>query len=308
MTVFVAVAEEESFAAGARRLCMSPPAVTRAISALEDRLGVKLLNRTTRYIRVTDAGSRYLEDCRRIINEADEADEAAAGINAEPRGHLAVTAPVMFGRLFVIPSIADYLQRYPDMEVSAIFLDRVVNLLEEGFDVGIRIGELPDSTMRAIRVGQVRPVLCASPSYLAEKGMPLHPSDLIHHSIIASSSVSPIVDWKFSQDIIVKIKPRLTVTNNDAALEAVLNGMGVTRLLSYQVESYLASGKLHALLVEFELLPLPIHIIHREGRHGSAKVRTFVDLIVTKLRCLNPSLTSRPSNLANLASSVYLSH
>ena len=139
MTVFVAVAEEESFAAGARRLGMSPPAVTRAISALEERLGVKLLNRTTRYVRVTDAGHRYLDDCRRIIQDTDEADEAAAGINGEPRGHLAVTAPVMFGRLFVIPGIVDYLQRYPDMEVSAVFLDRVVNLLEEGFDVGIRI-------------------------------------------------------------------------------------------------------------------------------------------------------------------------
>ncbi|MDD1629788.1 MAG: LysR family transcriptional regulator, partial [Methylococcaceae bacterium] len=147
MTVFVAVAEEESFAGGSRRLGMSPPAVTRAIAALEDRLGVKLLTRTTRYVRVTDAGNRYLDDARRIIAELDEADEAAAGINAEPRGHLAVTAPVLFGRIFVIPGIVDYLQRYPDMEVSAVFLDRVVNLLEEGFDVGVRIGELPDSSM-----------------------------------------------------------------------------------------------------------------------------------------------------------------
>lgn len=284
MTVFVAVAEEESFAAGARRLGMSPPAVTRAISALEDRLGVKLLNRTTRYVRVTDAGHRYLDDARRIIGELDEADEAAAGINAEPRGHLAVTAPVLFGKLFVIPGIVDYLQRYPDMEVSAVFLDRVVNLLEEGFDVGVRIGELPDSSMRAIRVGHVRRVLCASPGYLAENGLPNSPSELVNHKIVISSTVSPTVDWKFAQGIAVRVKPRLTVTSNDAAIEAVLRGMGITRLLSYQIESYRSSGQLKTLLPEFEPPPLPIHVVHREGRYASAKVRTFVDLIVAKIR------------------------
>jgi DNA-binding transcriptional LysR family regulator len=284
MTVFVAVAEEESFAAGARRLGMSPPAVTRAVSALENRLGVKLLNRTTRYVRVTDAGHRYLDDARRIIGELDEADEAAAGINGEPRGHLAVTAPVMFGRLFVIPGIVDYLQRYPDMEVAAVFLDRIVNLLEEGFDVGIRIGELPDSSMRAIKVGQVRRVLCASLGYLEENGNPLNPAGLISHKIVAASGVTPVMDWKFAQDIAVKVKPRLTVTSNDAAIEAVINGMGITRLLSYQIESYKASGQLQTVLADFEPPPLPIHVIHREGRYASAKVRTFVDLIVSKLR------------------------
>jgi DNA-binding transcriptional LysR family regulator len=284
MTVFVAVAEEESFASGARRLGMSPPAVTRAISALEDRLGVKLLNRTTRYVRVTDAGHRYLDDARRIIGELDEADEAAAGINAEPRGHLAVTAPVLFGKLFVIPGIVDYLQRYPDMEVSAVFLDRVVNLLEEGFDVGVRIGELPDSSMRAIRIGQVGRVLCASPSYIAEKGRPSHPSELTHHNIVTSSTVSHGVDWKFTSDIAVRVKPRLTVTSNDAAIEAVLKGLGITQLLSYQVASYVSSGHLQTVLSEFEPKALPIHVIHREGRYASAKVRTFVDLIVSRLR------------------------
>ena len=284
MTVFVAVAEEESFAAGARRLGMSPPAVTRAISALEDRLGVKLLNRTTRYVRVTDAGHRYLDDARRIIGELDEADEAAAGINGEPRGHLAVTAPVMFGRLFVIPGIVDYLQRYPDMEVAAVFLDRVVNLLEEGFDVGIRIGELPDSSMRAIKVGQVRRVLCASPGYLAMNGVPNSPSDLAKHKIVAASGVSPVMDWKFAQDITVKVKPRLTVNSNDAAIEAIQEGLGISRLLSYQVASYVNSGQLQTVLSDYEPKVLPIHVVHREGRYASAKVRTFVDFIVSRLR------------------------
>ncbi|MEN9452497.1 MAG: hypothetical protein RLZZ369_1556, partial [Pseudomonadota bacterium] len=145
MTVFVAVAEEESFAGAARRLGMSPPAVTRAIASLEDRLGVKLLNRTTRYVRATDAGQRYLDDARRVIAAADEADEAAVGINSEPRGHLTVTAPVLFGRMYVMPGIVNFLQTYPETSVSALFLDRVVNMLEEGVDVGIRIGELSDS-------------------------------------------------------------------------------------------------------------------------------------------------------------------
>jgi DNA-binding transcriptional LysR family regulator len=284
MTVFVAVAEEQSFAGGARRLNMSPPAVTRAIAALEDRLGTKLLTRTTRYVRVTDAGQRYLEDARRIISEVDEADEAAAGINAEPRGQLAITAPVLFGKLFVLPGIVDYLQRYPDMEISAVFLDRIVNLLEEGFDVGIRIGELPDSSMKAIRVGSIRRVVCASPAYLAKHGAPEKPSDLANHLVVAASAVSPAMEWKFAEGLVVRVKPRLTVTSNDSAIAAVLLGMGVTRLLSYQIASYQASGQLQTILSEFEPEPLPIHVIHREGRYASAKVRSFVDLMVAKLR------------------------
>lgn len=284
MAVFVAVAEEQSFAGGARRLGMSPPAVTRAIAALEDRLGVKLFTRTTRYVRVTDAGQRYLEDARRIINEVDEADEAVVGINAEPRGHLAVTAPILFGRMFVIPGIVDYLQRYPDMEVSAVFLDRIVNLLEEGLDVGIRIGELPDSSMKAIRVGTIRRVVCASPVYLAKNGTPDKPSDLANHLVVAASAVSPVMEWKFAQGIVARVKPRLTVTSNDSAIETVLQGMGVTRLLSYQIAPYLASGQLQTILSEFEPERLPIHVIHREGRYASAKIRTFVDLMVAKLR------------------------
>lgn len=287
MTVFVAVAEEQSFAAGARRLAMSPPAVTRAIASLEARLGVKLLTRSTRYVRVTDAGQRYLEDARRIILDMDEADESVAGINAQPRGSLAVTAPILFGRMFVIPAVVDYLQQYPEMEVSAVFLDRVVNLLEEGLDVGIRIGELPDSSMKAIRVGAVRRVVCASPAYLEKHGTPQQPADLVHHLIVAASAVSPVIEWKFAQGLVVRVKPRLTVTSNDAAIEAVVRGMGITRLLSYQIAPYQASGQLQTVLSEFEPAPLPIHVIHREGRYASAKVRTFVDFMVTRLRSQN---------------------
>lgn len=287
MSVYVAVAEAEGFSRAARRLGISPPAVTRAVCMLERELGVKLLTRTTRQIRVTEAGSRYLEDARRILAEVAEAGEAAAGINAAPRGNLAVTAPALFGRMYVMPGMVDYLRRYPDMTVSALFVDRVVNLIDEGLDVGIRIGDLPDSTMRAIRAGQVRRIVCAAPAYLKAHGIPRRPADLARHVVIAASGVSPRAEWKFSdagKPAVVRIQPRLTVTSNDAAIEAALAGFGVTRLLSYQVTPHLAAGKLKIILGGFEPPPLPIHVLHREGRQASAKVRAFVDMIVGQIR------------------------
>jgi DNA-binding transcriptional LysR family regulator len=297
MNVFVAVAEEQSFAAAARRLTMSPPAVTRAIAALEEHLKVKLLNRTTRHVRTTEAGQRYLEDARKILAAADAADEAAAGINAKPRGHLAVTAPTLFGRMFVLPGIFDYLSRYPETEVSAQFLDRNVNLLEEGIDVGIRIGELPDSSMRAIPVGKVRLVLCGSPDYLIKHGIPQTPEDLHYHSIIASSAGNYAIHWRFNhtkngrplEDKSINIKPRLTVTTNDAAIEAGIRGFGITRLLSYQIAPQLSSEALKVILSDYEPTPQPVHIVHREGRYTSTRVRAFIDLMVERLRA-NPVL------------------
>jgi len=292
MSVFVAVAESESFAGGARRLAMSPPAVTRAVAALEARLGVKLLNRTTRHVRVTEAGQRYLDDARRVIAAADEADEAAVGLNAAPRGHMTVTAPVMFGRLYVMPGIVDYLQRYPGTEVSAMFLDRVVNLLEEGVDVGIRIGELADSSFKALRVGQVGRVVCAAPAYLAAHGTPASPAELASHTIVAASAIGPTAEWRFQRGdaaSAVRVTPRLTVTTNDAAIEATVRGLGISRLMSYQVAPQLASGELVLLLRDFEPPRMPVHILHREGRNASAKIRSFVDLMAERLR-KDPSL------------------
>lgn len=292
MGVFVAVAEEQGFAAAARRLHMSPPAVTRAVAALEERLGVRLLNRTTRYVRTTDAGQRYLDDARRILAEVDAADEATAGVNAEPRGHLAVTAPVLFGRMFVMTGIVEYLERYPDTEVSAVFLDRLVNLLEEGLDVAVRIGELPDSSLRALRVGTVRRVLCASPQYLQQHGLPRMPGDLNKHSIIASLAGNSAFDWHLDTPDGVRplrIHPRLTVTTNDAAIEAALHGFGIARSLSYQVAQQVDSGELEIVLTECEPAPWPIHIVHREGPYAAAKIRTFVDLMAERLRA-DPAL------------------
>lgn len=287
MAVFVAVAEEASFAAAGRRLRMSPPAVTRAVAFLEERLGVRLLTRSTRQVRTTDAGARYLEDARRILLEADEADEAVVGINATPRGHLAVTAPALFGKLYVMPIITAYQRAFRETTVSALFVDRVVNLLDEGLDIGIRIGQLPDSSLRAIRVGQVRRLICASAGYLKKHGVPKTPADLAGHQIIAATAVSAGSEWTFTngkQKIGVKISPRILVNTNDGAIEAARDGFGLTRLLSYQVANELGAGKLKTVLSEYEEAPLPVHVVHREGRHGSAKVRSFVDLAVEKLR------------------------
>ncbi|QCI11115.1 LysR family transcriptional regulator [Pseudomonas putida] len=286
MRVFVAVGELESFAAAARRLAISAAAVTRAVGALEESLGVKLLLRTTRSVRLTEAGSRYLEDSRNILASLREANEAAAGVNAAPRGNLAVTAPMLFGKFFVMPCIVRYLQTYPEVDVSALFLDRVVNLVEEGMDVAVRIGPLPDSGLKARQVGQVRRLLCASPDYLARHGTPRHPSELAQHALIAANGVGAGLEWKFREaqvPLSVRVKPRLNVTSNDAAIAAATAGLGIAHLLSYQVADDLVAGRLRTVLEDFEETPWPIHVLHRESKYGSAKVRAFIDLLVSML-------------------------
>lgn len=291
MEVFVAVAETESFSGAARRLNLSAASVTRAIATLESTLQVKLLNRTTRSVKVTDAGHIYLAAVRRILGDIYAINETLAGARTNPSGKLSVTAPMQFGKMLINPVIVEYLKRYPEMEVSALYLDRVVNLQEEGMDVGIRIGELPDSTMKAVLVGEVRKVVCASTEYLIEHGEPEKPADLNQHLIVSANSVTPTADWKFRQNsgsTSVRVKPRLCVSSVDAAIGAVSSGFGITRLLSYQVAQYVASGQLKYLLTDFEPAPLPIHVLHLEGRYASAKVRAFVDLVVAKLRA--PSL------------------
>jgi DNA-binding transcriptional LysR family regulator len=282
MSVFVAVAEERGFAAAARRLRMSPPAVTRAIAELERRLGVSLLRRSTRHVRVTEAGERYLENARRVLADADAADEGAAGSHTEARGRLAVTAPSMFGRMFVMPGIVDYLRRYPGTQVSAVFVDRTVNLLEEGFDVAIRIGTLQDSTLRARRAGEERIVVCASPEYLQQHGVPRSPRDLLKHSLIYSNAGNGFLDWRVDGKPL-SVESRLEVNTNDGAIEAALRGFGLARLLSYQVARHCESGELTLVLEKHEPPPRPIHIVHREGRQASVKVRTFVDLMFERL-------------------------
>lgn len=286
MSVFVAVAEERGFAAASRRLNMSPPTVTRAIATLEERLSVKLFNRTTRYVRVTDAGMRYLDDVKRILDDIKLANEAARGVNASPQGSISITAPVLFGQQYVLPSVIEYLNTHSKTKVKAVFLDRIVNLLEEGYDVGVRIGELPDSSMRAKRVGSVRLALVASPEYLQQNGIPQHFAELDEHSLIEVQAGSLNPDWTFVEKgklINLHVKSRLSVTTSQAAINAAIAGFGITRVISYQVAAEMASNKLKFVLETFEKPPLPVNIIHREDRLSSAKVRSFIDLLADNL-------------------------
>lgn len=292
MNVLVAVVDAQGFAGAARKLSISPPAVTRAVNELETHLGLRLLTRTTRTVRVTDAGERYVQDCRRILAEMAEADESVTGQHGAPRGRLTLTAPVLFGGKFVTPIVSEYLQRYPEVNASCLFLDRVVNMVDEGADVAIRIGELPDSTMQAIRVGQVRRVVCASPAYLKEHGIPLTPDDLHRHAIVSASSVTPHPEWRMQhqgEPLSVRLQARMTTTTNDSAIAAVVGGFGLTRLLSYQVADHLRARKLQTVLTAFEPTPLPVHVLHREGRQAAHRVRAFIDLAVERLRS-DPSL------------------
>lgn len=286
MAAFIAVGEEQSFAAAAHRLGMSRPSITRAISSLEDAVGVKLLLRTTRSVRLTEAGSRYLDDVRLIMAKVAEADDVVAGINTLPQGHLNITASVLFGAAFVTPCVVEYLRKFPEMTVSAYFLDRVVNMAEEGMDVALRIGTMSDPGLKAIRVGQVRRVLCASPQYLARNGIPQHPDELGRHAMIAATGVSPETTWKFGRapdELLVRMSPRLTVASNDAAIEAALLGVGLTRLLSYQIAGHLAEGHLKIVLADYEETPLPVQVLHRHDKYGASKIRELIDLLVHRL-------------------------
>lgn len=286
MTVFIAVAEEQSFAGASRRLDMSPPTVTRAISALENNLSVKLFNRTTRHVRVTEAGLRYLEDVKRIIEDIHLTNESVRGINAKPQGLISITAPVLFGQEFVLPSVLKYLKKYPETSVNTLFSDRVINLLEEGYDIGVRIGHLSDSTMRAKKVGSVRLVHVASPEYLEERGIPQHFAELDKHSLIQVKAGDLATHWKFyEKDKVISqsIRSRLSVTTNQAAINAAVAGFGITRVISYQVANELVGNKLKIILEPYEQPPLPVNIVHREERLSSTKVRAFIDLIAAEL-------------------------
>jgi DNA-binding transcriptional LysR family regulator len=287
LRVFVTVADEQGFAAAGRRLGMSAPSVTRAIAALESRLGTELLKRTTRSVRLTEAGTRFLADSRRILAELEEAERFAGDLHGELRGQLGVTAPVSFGRLFVAPVIVEFLEAHPHVSFRTLFVDRVVDLLDEGLDVAVRIADLPDSSLTAIRVGSVRRVLCASPEYLTARGAPRKPSDIVKHEAIAFGPGTAEPEWKFTrgrQRYVVRPRARLLVNSVDVAVAAAVAGRGLVRLLSYQVDAEIRSGRLKLVLVPFEPAALPVHVVHAGGKRISAKLRRFVDLAVSRLR------------------------
>lgn len=289
MKIFVRVAESGGFAEAARMLHMSPPAVTRAISALEDQIGVRLFTRTTRSVKLTEAGGGYLDDCRRILTDMAEADAAAAGTHGNPTGTLIVTGSVLFGQMYVLPILLDYLDRFPAVTGRSLFVDRIVNLVDEGIDVAVRIGHLPDSGLSAIRVGFVRRVICGAPAYFDTHPVPQSPADLARHRIIGPTGAWASSEWRFGPDgrTSVTVHPRLLCNTIEAAIVAAEQGWGLTRVLSYQVEPALAAGRLVTVLDDHMEKPLPVHVVHAEGRRVAAKVRSFVDLAVDRLRA-NP--------------------
>ena len=284
MRVFVKVAETESFARAARELHLSAPAVTRLVAGLEALVGAQLLVRTTRSVKPTEAGARYLQDCRRILGEIAEAELAAAGHQARPSGTLAITAPMLFGQLHVLPLVLDFLARYPEMRVRTLFVDRQVNLLDEGMDVALRIGQLPDSGFTAVQVGRVRRVVCAAPAYLDAQGIPTTPAALREHRILACQGAWASPEWRFAQGQRVVVDPLLLCNTNEAAIAAARAGWGLTRVLHYQIAPALADGSLRLVLEAHEEAPLPVHLVYPQGRQAAAKVRLFVSLAAAALR------------------------
>nr|WP_315591960.1 LysR family transcriptional regulator [uncultured Cupriavidus sp.] len=296
MKTFVAVVESGGFTPAARKLDLSLSVVSRVVTDLETHLGVRLLTRTTRVVRPTATGTAYYENCRRILAEIDDAELAATGAHAAPRGRLSITASVLFGRRFVTPVVVEYLRRFPEVDVDCLFIDRVVNFIDEGIDVGVRIGDLPNSSLQAIPVGHVRRVVCAAPDYLARHGVPTSPDRIDQHSVIQTTGISTLPEWRFMHDgqpLPVRLSPRMATTTNDSAIAAAVDGFGLVRVLSYQIADELRDGRLRIVLDDFEPSPLPIHVIHREGRHAQHKVRAFIDLAVDTLRA-TPSLNQAP--------------
>lgn len=284
---FVAIADAGSMSAAARDLRLPLTTVSRQLSGLEEQLGVRLLNRTTRRLALTEPGRLYLQSCRNVLAELEAAELRLAGQQEAPQGELAVTAPVVFGRLHVLPTMVDFLRAHPLVSARMLLVDRVVDLLEEGLDIGIRIGELPDSSLRAVRLGAIRYVACASPAYLAARGTPENPRDLASHDCISFNTLSQADRWSFGpKQHRVPVKPRLIVNTAEAAIDAAKAGLGVARLLSYQVEASLAEGSLRLILVPFEPAPIPVNLIHREDRLPQAKVQSFVAFAVPRFRAL----------------------
>lgn len=285
--VFTTVAELGGFASASRKLNLSAPTVTRAIAALEERLGVELFVRTTRFVRLTDVGEIYLQDCRRIVRDLEESEAQAKGAHSEPMGTLSIAAPIVFGQRILMPLLVEFLLRYPALTVHTLLVDRVVQLAEEGIDVAFRMGELPDSAMVAIPLGFIRRIVCASPSYLEHHGRPQRPQDITQHQCVVSSADGRGDRWLFNDggtNVDIAITPRLLVSNNEAAIVAAEHGGGLTRVMSYQVAEHLHSGRLERVLQNFEAKPLPVWLLSQEGRRAAAKQRCFTAFASEYLR------------------------
>ncbi len=297
---FVATVDRGTLSSAARALGRSVTTISRAITSLEERLGIPLLERTTRSVKLTEAGLRYLDVARRVLRDLADAETLAGSALDAPQGSLSVSAPVTFGATHVRPLVDSYLERYPNVRARLVLMDRIVSVVDEGIDVAVRIGHLPDSALVATSVGFVRRVVCASPGYIAQRGKPREPHDLRSHRCISFTALTPTETWTFApgpeggRAKQVRVDAALTVNSAQAAIGSALDGHGITCALSYQVDDALRDGKLVALLIKYELEPRPVQLVQPVGAITSAKVRRFVEMAAPALRkVLRASANSR---------------
>jgi DNA-binding transcriptional LysR family regulator len=287
MSIFLAVVEAGSLSSAARRQKTPLATVSRKISELESHLQTKLFNRSTRKVVLTEAGSSYVVACKRILADVMEAERAASGEYAAATGGLTVTAPVGLGRAYLIPILAEFLKAYPEIDVELVLSDRIMSLPEEQIDVALRMGPLPDSSLMALRLGGIRRIFCASPTYLAARGTPRTPNDLAGHDCVSYPSLlSPDV-WTFAGDesnLAVRVHSRLVVSNAEAACDAARAGIGITVAFSYLVESALKAGTLTTLLDEFQPPAWPVSLVYMAGRFLPIKLRAFLDFAAPRLK------------------------
>lgn len=287
MATFVRIVDKGSLTAAAAALDTSVPSVVRTLAALERELGVRLLNRTTRRLHLTDEGAQYLERCRAILSIVQETEAALTSGRTELQGKLTIAASVLFGRRYVAPIVNDFLQRHPNVTADLLFVDRMANLVEEGIDVAVRIGHLRDSSLVAISVGQVRRVVCASPEYLRRRGTPRTPEDVRAHSFVRHTGLAPRSDWHFRvgrRTVTIPITTAISCNDINSSLDACVNGRGLGMFLSYQTAPYRVEKKLRYVLEEFETEPVPVQVVYPQSRLVTGKVRAFVDECVSKLR------------------------
>ncbi len=279
LRTFAAVADRASFAEAARSLGISPTAASRGVAALEDLLGVALLRRTTRSVALTPEGAAYLERCRRALDELDDAARSIRGDRAEPRGLLIVTAPVLFGRLHILPIVIRLLNAHPALDVRLALTDRIVRLVDEGVDVAVRIAELADSALHAVRVGEVRRTLVASPAYLEARSLPKTAADLHNHDLIAFDNFAANGEWRFGADLktVVRCEPRLLTDSVEAAIDAAIDGAGIARTLNYQTDHHVAAGRLRYVLPDLDPPPAPVNLVYQANRLRSPNVRAFLE-------------------------------
>ncbi len=287
MSALLAAVDAGSFSGASRTLRMPLSTVSRKVAELEAHLRTRLVNRSGRRLSLTNAGHSYVAACRRLLEDLAEAERAAAGEYIAPRGDLAITAPIVFGRLHVLPIAIEFLRLYPEIDIRLLLVDRTVNLHEENVDLAVRVGALPDSSLVAARVGSIRRVICASPGYFAARGMPKHPRELRTHDCITFDGLNSSESWQFAvagATVSVAIRSRLIVTTAEAALDAAVADIGVARVLSYQARGALHDGALVLALQEFEPTPWPLSLVHAGQRPLPLKLRAFIDFAAPHLR------------------------